>query len=489
LQNGSVGLGTITLAGSGASILEVQRTGGTYVGIPGIHVAADSMLQFNGSGAYACVIVGPITGIPGKKLTIYKPTGTASDNFRVYHSNFICDVDIELNIGSANFAPYHDRGGIQIYNGVISGSGVLLTRHGSGTIILNGANTYYGGTRLSSGTIGVGIDSVGVDYGVTSGPFGIGQITVEGNVGLFASGGPRTVGNPVVYTAIGGTLTFTGTNVLTMAGTFDLGSGGIVTATNRTISVASDAQAIISGVISDSSGLGCGLTKSGAGTLYLDGANTYTGETIINAGVLAGTGSIAGSVVVTGGGLGSGSPSAIGTLSVGGNVTFSGGGAFIRVNRLGLQCDKVSVTGTLSATAPGTITVTNLGPDLQPGDKFVLFPGKTVIGGSALTVTGAGMLWTNKLELDGSIEVLGVAPPPVNRNPTNISVSVSAGTLYLSWPASHTGWRLQVQTNALNVGISTNWVDVPGSESTNQVAFPINPTNGTVFFRLIYQLP
>ena len=488
LRNGSVGSGTITLAGSGASILEVQPTGGTYIGIPGIHVTADSTLQFNGSGAYACVIVGPITGVPGKKLTISKLTGTSSDNFRVYHTNFTCDADIELNIGSANFAPYNE-GGTQIYNGVISGSGVLFTRMGGGTIILNGANTYNGGTRLSMGITGVGIDSVGVDYGVTSGPFGTGPITIEGNVALFASGGPRTVGNSVGYTASGGTLTFTGTNVLTMAGTFDLGSGGITTATNRTISVAPGAEAIISGVIADSSGLGCGLTKSGAGTLYLNGANTYTGETIINAGVLAGTGSIAGSVVVTGGALGGGTPSAIGTLSVGGNVTFSGGGAFIRVNRSGLQCDKVSVGGTLTATAPGTITVTNLGPDLQPGDKFVLFPGKTVIGGSALTVTGAGMLWTNKLELDGSIEVLGVAPPPVNPNPTNMSFSVSAGTLNLSWPASHTGWRLQVQTNALNVGISTNWVDVPGSESTNQVAFPINPTNGTVFFRLIYQLP
>jgi len=488
LNNSAVGPGTITLAGTGNSLLEVNPTGGANAGFPGVHVTADSTLQFNGSGAYASVIVGPITGVPGKKLTISKLTGTSSDNFRVYHTNFTCDADIELNIGSANFAPYNE-GGTQIYNGVISGSGVLFTRMGGGTIILNGANTYNGGTRLSMGITGVGIDSVGVDYGVTSGPFGTGPITIEGNVALFASGGPRTVGNSVGYTASGGTLTFTGTNVLTMAGTFDLGSGGITTATNRTISVAPGAEAIISGVIADSSGLGCGLTKSGAGTLYLNGANTYTGNTIINAGVLAGTGSIAGSVVVTGGGLGGGSPSAIGTLSVGGNVTFNGGGAFIRVNRSGLQCDKVSVGGTLTATAPGTITVTNLGPDLQPGDKFVLFPGKTVTGGSTLTVTGAGKLWTNKLELDGSIEVLGVAPPPVNPNPTNISFSVSAGTLNLSWPASHTGWRLQVQTNALNVGISTNWVDVPGSESTNQVAFPINPTNGTVFFRLIYQLP
>ena len=32
----------------------------------------------------------------------------------------------------------------------------------------------------------------------------------------------------------------------------------------------------------------------------------------------------------------------------------------------------------------------------------------------------------------------------------------------------------------------TNWVDVPGSIATNQVIFALNPTVGSVFYRLLY---
>jgi hypothetical protein len=69
---------------------------------------------------------------------------------------------------------------------------------------------------------------------------------------------------------------------------------------------------------------------------------------------------------------------------------------------------------------------------------------------------------------------------------TNIMWGVTNGNLYLSWPLSYTGYQLQAQTNNLSVGISTNWVDVPNSTSTNQVTIPINPNNGSVFYRLIY---
>jgi prepilin-type processing-associated H-X9-DG protein len=75
----------------------------------------------------------------------------------------------------------------------------------------------------------------------------------------------------------------------------------------------------------------------------------------------------------------------------------------------------------------------------------------------------------------------------VNSIPTNIVFSVTGGNqLTLSWPADHTGWRLQSQTNSITVGIRTNWVDVSGSTTTNQVLVPINPTNGSVFYRMIY---
>jgi hypothetical protein len=56
----------------------------------------------------------------------------------------------------------------------------------------------------------------------------------------------------------------------------------------------------------------------------------------------------------------------------------------------------------------------------------------------------------------------------------------------LSWPLDHTGWRLEGQTNSLTVGISNNWVTIPGSALTNLVNLPYVTNNPTVFYRLVY---
>jgi len=48
------------------------------------------------------------------------------------------------------------------------------------------------------------------------------------------------------------------------------------------------------------------------------------------------------------------------------------------------------------------------------------------------------------------------------------------------------GWRLEGQTNALNVGLTTNWFSVAGSGTTNQLFISFDPANGSVFFRLVY---
>jgi len=66
-----------------------------------------------------------------------------------------------------------------------------------------------------------------------------------------------------------------------------------------------------------------------------------------------------------------------------------------------------------------------------------------------------------------------------------ITPVVGPSGLTLSWPVSQTGWLLQVQTNALAVGLSTNWVAVPGSTNSNQAIFPIDHASPTVFFRLL----
>ena len=71
----------------------------------------------------------------------------------------------------------------------------------------------------------------------------------------------------------------------------------------------------------------------------------------------------------------------------------------------------------------------------------------------------------------------------INANPTNILFSVTGNQLTLSWPSDHTGWTLQTQTNSLT---EAGWVNVPGSAATNQIVIPINPSNGSVYYRMEY---
>jgi cellulose 1,4-beta-cellobiosidase len=74
-----------------------------------------------------------------------------------------------------------------------------------------------------------------------------------------------------------------------------------------------------------------------------------------------------------------------------------------------------------------------------------------------------------------------VSARPTSSAPVAMNTANAAGQLQLSWPADHTGWQLQSQTN--NLG--TNWVNVPASMQTNQLTVPLNSTNGSVFFRLV----
>jgi hypothetical protein len=80
----------------------------------------------------------------------------------------------------------------------------------------------------------------------------------------------------------------------------------------------------------------------------------------------------------------------------------------------------------------------------------------------------------------GVIEVVPVIPA----TPTNVTFSVSGSTLSLSWPSSHAGWILQTQTNSLASGLSTNWVDVPGSGSITSTNITVSPSTPASFFRL-----
>lgn len=80
----------------------------------------------------------------------------------------------------------------------------------------------------------------------------------------------------------------------------------------------------------------------------------------------------------------------------------------------------------------------------------------------------------------GATNSAQVSARTVSLAPTNLTVGLSGGQLQFSWPADHTGWRLEMKTNLA----SGSWENVPGAETTNFITIP--PTNGSTFFRMVY---
>jgi hypothetical protein len=74
---------------------------------------------------------------------------------------------------------------------------------------------------------------------------------------------------------------------------------------------------------------------------------------------------------------------------------------------------------------------------------------------------------------------------PTSTLPTLGIQFLTGNSFKLSWPSANIGWTLQAQTNTLNVGLSTNWVNMPSSASTNSVTVTNDPTKGAVFYRLL----
>jgi hypothetical protein len=79
-----------------------------------------------------------------------------------------------------------------------------------------------------------------------------------------------------------------------------------------------------------------------------------------------------------------------------------------------------------------------------------------------------------------------VSVRPVSTSAPALNFNLVGGQLQFNWPADHTGWKLQAQTNAPGSGLGTNWVPFASSSGTNQLWLPIDPMNGSVFFRLVY---
>ena len=196
-------------------------------------------------------------------------------------------------------------------SGVISGAsgiGLYISNNSPDILTLSGANTYTGGTTLSSGRLAAGSSS-----GAGFGPFGTGTLTING--GILQASGSRTVSNAVVvngnfsvYGLVNDNLTLTGNLAL---GTHYIANWGSGTTT-------------LSGIISGPGG----FYQKSAGTLLLSGANTYNGGIYIDNGTL-----VAGSNSVIAGGVTTSGPIGTGALTIWGGTLAASGAARTLANQ------------------------------------------------------------------------------------------------------------------------------------------------------------
>ncbi len=455
--------GTVTVIKTGTGSLTFAGT--NYVG---------GTSQFNGGTNYLTA-TGNLTHIGTGEFWVQQNAGT---------STFVVDGGT-LTVNSWLVVGRNAAGA----NGALIVNGGTVQKSGANNIVVGslnatGALIVNGGQVLNNGMLWLGENASA-------------NATLRLNGGLVQATQVRpnnTVASSVAYFN-GGTLQASAASAdfISTATTCYIQAGGLMF----------DSQGFgvtnASGLQEDGSSPGGGLTKLGAGTLSLSGANSYSGLTVVSNGTLLVDGSLTGSATVWSGATlgGSGTISGVVTVQAGGklaagsgigtlNLTASpvlNGSVVAEVDRNGGTplADVIAVGNPVAYG--GTLVLTNTGAPLQAGDTFTLFSAPGYSGSFTLVSQTPGQVvtWnTANLTANGSISVATVG----SLTPPSMTNSVSGNTITLNWPADYLGWVLQLQTNSLSTGLSSNWVDVPGSGASTSATVTIDPVNPTVFIRL-----
>ena len=424
LSNVITGTGSLSKTGAGTLTLSAANS---YAG--GATVSGGTLMQgaagaFVGNSAYT--VNGGTLDLNNYALTASSLSGTGGT----------------VALGSAALTV--NQATDTSFAGAITGTG-SLSKSGAGVLTLSGVNSYSGGTTVNAGILRQG-------------------------AGLAFNGG--------AYTVNGGTLDLNNFAVVVSSLS---GTGGTVALGSAVLNVLQATNTSFAGAIT-----GTGpLYKSGAGTLVLSGANSYSGMTVVTGGTLRQ--GVAGAFVGNGAyrvnsgtlDLNNFALTASSLSALGGTIAL--GSAALTVDQATNTNVAGAITGagSLSKTGAGMLTLsgtnTYIGPTTVSGGTLSV---NGSIAGSAVTVAAGGMLGGNGTV--GPTTISGGTLAPGNSIGTLAiagNLAFTAGSAYAVEVSPSNADRVNVGGTATLGGASVAASFAPGAYVAKQYTI-LNATGG-----------
>ena len=333
----------------------------------------------------------------------------------------------------------------------ISGTGTLSLRNNS-SVTFGVAGTGYNINNSASGAT-INVDRVS---GTGSNTLTVGNLTTTSTAAAWglnftgANGVSLSAGalNTPVSTAASPVHTITnniaGGGSLTLASVFNQAT----TVASPDLAFAGTGTTIVTGAITQTLA-DMELKKSGAGTLQLNGTNTYTGDTTVSGGTLAVTGSLGATAVSV-----ANTATLSGNGNIGGDVSIASGAthALAVAATTGAQVTR-AIAGTLTLTAGNILNLTAAAT--PAAGEYVLATATTAITGTPTTINYNG--------------ITGVVSIDTVSTPKRLLLTVSGGTPYDTWASGFTP----------NPGLATENPDSDSLTNLQEFAFGTNPNAST----------
>jgi autotransporter-associated beta strand protein len=430
----------LTVTGTLDNTAGTLEANGLNLSIGGLTTVSSSTLQ-NSGAADLMTLTG---GLDLETGTLSSGLGTASLGAGVTSnsSTTMCSISGNLNLGGANRT--FTVSGLLDIGALVSNGGI--SKAGGGTMHLNHANSYTGGTFINGGFLAPTVDgALGPGTGGTSvalGAFlllaGVNYSTAEpvtlNGGGIFADVttlGARnsTFAGPITIGAAGSTIgtSLLGNIMLTLNGMIDLQGNNLIVDVTETTTGAGPTTFIFNGPITGTSTGSLTVAPSGSftlpGILTLNGAGNYGGGTTVKSGTL-----IVGNDTAVGTGiLDLGDNTTI--RAVGGNHSLANAVSLASITTIGPGPDTLTLSGVVFGSGQIGIAGFILNGNLTLSGNNDFGAGILVNSGATLGVGTffGSALGTGPLLLNNGSNLIAVGGPRSFINPVTLTGNANVG--------------------------------------------------------------